>query len=133
MATSPGKGALFAELVEQEISNSADLLAVDESSPPDHVAKRLRSYLSSYHALHLETGCVLAGAGTSGQFPASSIRRAGCAQLRRCLPERPGCEARPRRRVYPSRLKGRAKRTFMLIRSATWVGACLPPATRNGG
>ena len=55
----PSKEALFAELVEHEISNSADMLAVDESSPPDHVAKKLRSYLSSYHALHPETGCVL--------------------------------------------------------------------------
>ena len=41
----PSKEALFAELVEQEISNSAEMLAGDESSPPDHVAKRLRSYL----------------------------------------------------------------------------------------
>ena len=59
----PSKEALFAELVEQEISNSADMLAGDESSPPDHVAKRLRSYLSSYHALHPETGCVLPALG----------------------------------------------------------------------
>ena len=30
----PSKEALFAELVEQEISNSAEMLAGDESSPP---------------------------------------------------------------------------------------------------
>ena len=59
----PSKEALFAELVEQEIANSAEMLAGDESSPPDHVAKRLRSYLSSYHALHPETGCVLPALG----------------------------------------------------------------------
>jgi TetR/AcrR family transcriptional regulator, transcriptional repressor for nem operon len=59
----PSKEALFAELVEQEISNSVDMLAGDESSPPDHVAKRLRSYLSSYHAVHPETGCVLPALG----------------------------------------------------------------------
>src|SRR5213594_323133 len=41
----PSKEALFAELLEHEISNNADMLAGDESSPPDHVAKKLRSYL----------------------------------------------------------------------------------------
>jgi len=57
------KEALFAELVGREISNSADMLAGDEDSPPDYVAKRLRSYLSSSHALHPETGCVLPALG----------------------------------------------------------------------
>jgi AcrR family transcriptional regulator len=59
----PSKEALFAELVEIEISNSGDMLAGDQESPPDHVAKRLRSYLSSYHALHPETGCILPALG----------------------------------------------------------------------
>lgn len=59
----PSKEALFAELVGIEISNSTDMLAGDQDSPPDHVAKRLRSYLSSYHALHPETGCVLPALG----------------------------------------------------------------------
>src|SRR5262249_29775056 len=38
---------------------SAQMLAGDEDSPPDHVAKRLRSYLSSAHAANPETGCAL--------------------------------------------------------------------------
>ncbi|MCR8958781.1 TetR/AcrR family transcriptional regulator [Variovorax sp. S2] len=59
----PSKDALFAELLEQEILNSGEMLGADEESPPDHVAKRLRSYLSSYHALHPETGCVLPALG----------------------------------------------------------------------
>ena len=59
----PSKDALFAELIEQEITNSAEMLAGDSDSPPDHVAKRLRSYLSTYHALHPETGCVLPALG----------------------------------------------------------------------
>lgn len=59
----PSKDALFTELVGIEISNSTDMLAGDQNSPPDHVAKRLRSYLSSYHALHPETGCVLPALG----------------------------------------------------------------------
>ncbi len=59
----PSKEALFAELVLEEIANSTEMLAGDESSPPDHVAQRLRSYLSSYHAGHPETGCVLPALG----------------------------------------------------------------------
>jgi AcrR family transcriptional regulator len=72
----PSKEALFAELVEQEISNSADMLAGDESSPPDHVVKRLRSYLSSYHALHPETGCVLPALGPEIARAAPEVRAA---------------------------------------------------------
>lgn len=53
------KEALFAELVLQEIANSTEMLAGDENSGSDHVAQRLRSYLSNYHAAHPETGCVL--------------------------------------------------------------------------
>lgn len=53
------KEDLFAELVLQEVVNSTEMLAGDENSPPDHVAQLLRSYLSSYHATHPETGCVL--------------------------------------------------------------------------
>src|SRR5690349_1451248 len=55
----PSKEALFSELVGEEVANSAEMLAGDKDSPPDHVAQRLRSYLSSYHATHPETGCVL--------------------------------------------------------------------------
>jgi TetR/AcrR family transcriptional regulator, transcriptional repressor for nem operon len=70
----PSKEALFAELVEQEISNSAEMLAGDELSPPDHVAKRLRSYLSSAHALHPETGCVLPTLGPEIARAAPEVR-----------------------------------------------------------
>lgn len=53
------KGELFAAMIERELEQSTDMLAGDEESPPDHVARRLRDYLSSYHAAHPETGCVL--------------------------------------------------------------------------
>jgi AcrR family transcriptional regulator len=53
------KAELFAELIEQELQFSAEMLAGDEDAPPDHVARKLRSYLSSAHAAHPETGCVL--------------------------------------------------------------------------
>lgn len=57
------KGELFAALVERELDNSADMLAGDEDSPPDLVARALRSYLSTAHAAHPETGCVLPALG----------------------------------------------------------------------
>lgn len=59
----PSKEALFGELVREEIAKSGEMLAGNQDSPPDHVAQRLRSYLSSYHALHPETGCVLPALG----------------------------------------------------------------------
>ncbi len=57
------KGELFAALVEREMDNSLAMLAGTDDSPPEHVAKCLRSYLSSAHALHPETGCVLPALG----------------------------------------------------------------------
>jgi TetR/AcrR family transcriptional repressor of nem operon len=55
----PSKQALFEALIAEEVKNSAEMLAGDENSPSDHVAKCLRSYLSSFHALHPEGGCML--------------------------------------------------------------------------
>jgi AcrR family transcriptional regulator len=55
----PSKQALFEELVRQELENSAQMLAGDENSPAEHVAKQLRGYLSSFHAANPETGCAL--------------------------------------------------------------------------
>ena len=59
----PSKEALFSELVQEEIANSGEMLGGNEDSPPDHVAQRLRHYLSFYHAMHPETGCVLPALG----------------------------------------------------------------------
>jgi TetR/AcrR family transcriptional regulator, transcriptional repressor for nem operon len=70
----PSKEALFAELVLEEIANSAEMLAGDEDSPPDHVAKRLRSYLSSAHAANPETGCVLPALGPEIARAAPEVR-----------------------------------------------------------
>jgi TetR/AcrR family transcriptional repressor of nem operon len=57
------KGELFAALVEREVDNSSEMLAGTPDSPPDHVAKCLRGYLSTYHALHPESGCALTTLG----------------------------------------------------------------------
>lgn len=56
------KEALFGALVAEELENSRAMLAGDEAAP-DHVAKCLRSYLSSAHALNPEGGCVLPALG----------------------------------------------------------------------
>ncbi len=55
----PSKQALFQALVDEEVEKSSEMLAGDDTSPDDHVAKCLRNYLSSFHALHPEEGCVL--------------------------------------------------------------------------
>ena len=57
------KGELFAAMIEREVEHSSEMLAGNENSPPDHVAKCIRSYLSAYHALHPEAGCGLTTLG----------------------------------------------------------------------
>ncbi|MBI5278332.1 MAG: TetR/AcrR family transcriptional regulator [Burkholderiales bacterium] len=68
------KDDLFAQLVVEEIANSTEMLAGNEDSPPDHVAKRLRSYLSSAHAANPETGCVLPALGPEIARAAPEVR-----------------------------------------------------------
>jgi TetR/AcrR family transcriptional repressor of nem operon len=53
------KQALFEALIAEEMENSSEMLAGDASAESDHVAKCLRSYLSTFHAMHPEDGCVL--------------------------------------------------------------------------
>lgn len=55
----PSKQALFEALVAQEMDNSSAMLAGNQDSPDNHVAKCLRDYLSSFHAANPELGCVL--------------------------------------------------------------------------
>jgi len=57
------KAELFAAMIERELDLSTEMLAGSADSPPDHVAKRLRSYLSSAHAASPGTGCVLPALG----------------------------------------------------------------------
>ncbi|AGW93014.1 MULTISPECIES: TetR/AcrR family transcriptional regulator [Cupriavidus] len=52
------KAELFAAVIEQELANSTEMLAGEETAE-DHFVKRIRSYLSSSHALHPESGCAL--------------------------------------------------------------------------
>lgn len=54
----PSKRDLFKAVIEEEIENSCAMLAGDDASG-DAGAKYLRGYLSNYHSLHPEAGCVL--------------------------------------------------------------------------
>lgn len=79
----PSKQALFAELVVQEMDNSSAMLAGDPDSPTDHVAKCLRSYLSSSHAMNPELGCVLPALGAEIAQAGPEVRSAVEAALKR--------------------------------------------------
>lgn len=68
------KDELFAAVVEQEMENSSAMLAGSADSPPDHVAKCLRSYLSNAHALNPETGCVMPTLGPEIARAAPEVR-----------------------------------------------------------
>lgn len=72
----PSKAALFKELIAQELDNSARMLTGDENAPADHAARRLRSYLSTAHALHPETGCVLPTLGAEIARAPAEVRLA---------------------------------------------------------
>jgi len=72
----PSKQALFEELVREELESSSQMLAGDERSEPDHVAKRLRGYLSSFHAANPESGCALPTLGPEIARSSPAVRKA---------------------------------------------------------
>lgn len=67
------KAELFAAVIEQELTNSSEMLAGKETDE-DHFVKRIRSYLSSSHALHPETGCALPTLGQEIARADSEVR-----------------------------------------------------------
>ncbi len=79
----PSKQALFEALVEEEIDHSARMLAGDETSDAGHVARCLRRYLSTSHALHPEQGCLLPSLGPEIARADPKVRRAVERGLRR--------------------------------------------------
>lgn len=79
----PSKQALFEELVREELESSSQMLAGDECSDLDHVAKRLRGYLSSFHAANPETGCALPALGPEIARSSPEIRKAAEKSLKR--------------------------------------------------
>lgn len=79
----PSKQALFAELIAQEMDNSSAMLAGAADSPDNHVAKCLRNYLSSFHAMNPEVGCVLPTLGPEIAQAGPEVRSVVEAALKR--------------------------------------------------
>ncbi len=77
------KQALFEALVQEEMDNSSAMLAGDKDSPGNHVAKCLRDYLSSFHALNPELGCVLPTLGPEIAQAGPAVRSTVEAALKR--------------------------------------------------
>ena len=79
----PSKQALFEALVREEMDNSSAMLAGDQDSPDNHVAKCLRDYLSSFHALNPALGCVLPTLGAEIAQAGPEVRSTVEAALKR--------------------------------------------------
>lgn len=79
----PSKQALFEALVQEEMANSSAMLAGDQDSPDNHVAKCLRDYLSSFHAMNPEVGCVLPTLGPEIAQAGPEVRSTVEAALKR--------------------------------------------------
>ena len=78
----PSKQALFEALVQEEMAHSSAMLAGDSDSPDNHVAKCLRDYLSSFHAMNPEVGCVLPTLGPEIAQAGPEVRSAVEAALK---------------------------------------------------
>jgi TetR/AcrR family transcriptional repressor of nem operon len=79
----PNKQALFEALVVEELRKSGDMLAGDENSPADHAAKCFRSYLSTFHVMHPEVGCVIPALGPEIARAGPELRAAAERELKR--------------------------------------------------
>ncbi len=79
----PSKQALFEEIVAQEMDNSYAMLAGDGEVADNHVAKCLRNYLSSFHAMNPEVGCVLPTLGAEIAQAGPEVRSTVEAALKR--------------------------------------------------
>jgi len=72
----PSKQALFEALVREELESSSQMLAGDDQSDADHVAKCLRRYLSTSHAANPESGCALPTLGPEIARSSKDVRKA---------------------------------------------------------
>lgn len=105
------KDELFGAIVQAEMENSTEMLAGIDQADPDHLAKSLRGYVSSQHALNPDTGCALPTLG---------------AEIARAAPEvRAGVERSLKKlqRAWAERLGGDDDRAWALIGQC--VGAIL--------
>ena len=79
----PSKQALFEALVAEEMENSSSMLAGDKDAPDNHVAKCLRDYLSSFHAMNPDVGCALPVLGAEIARAGPEVRSTVEAALKR--------------------------------------------------
>lgn len=79
----PSKQALFEALISEEVENSASMLAGDEESPADHVARCLRGYLSTFHVDNPDQGCALTALGPEIARAGPQVRKAVETSLKR--------------------------------------------------
>ena len=107
------KQALFEALVQDELANSRDLLAGGPDEPAASVAKRLRGYLSSAHALNPQQGCALPTLGAE-IARASPALRAQVEQQLKALQQ--GWRARLGNDDYAWALLAQCVGTLMLAR-----------------
>ncbi len=103
------KGELFAELIGREVDNSCEMLAGTADSPRDHVAKCLRGYLSTHHALHPESGCALTALGPEIAHSSPQVRATVEKSLKKL------------QRAWAERLEGDADKAWALL--AQCIGA----------
>ena len=105
------KADLFAELIAVESEASGEMLAADDATSSEQVARQLRRYLGTAHVEHPEEGCALSSLG---------------AEMARAAPEARIPVERMLRRVqrgWTRRLGGDADRAWALL--AQCVGAVL--------
>jgi len=79
----PSKQALFEALVAEEMENSSTMLAGDKDAPDNHVAKCVRDYLSSFHAMNPDVGCALPVLGAEIARAGPEVRSTVEAALKR--------------------------------------------------
>ncbi|APW43348.1 TetR/AcrR family transcriptional regulator [Rhodoferax saidenbachensis] len=79
----PSKQALFEALVAEEMENSSSMLAGDKDAPDNHVAKCVRDYLSSFHAMNPDVGCALPVLGAEIARAGPEVRSTVEAALKR--------------------------------------------------
>jgi len=70
------KQELFGAIVEQEMQKSCDMMAGHRESPENHVAKCVRDYLSTFHAVTPEVGCILPTLGAEIARAEPAVRQA---------------------------------------------------------
>lgn len=71
----PSKDALLAAVVDEEIARSVALLNGDEPATAEGMAESIHAYLSNFHAMHPEEGCVIPALGAEISRAGPEVRK----------------------------------------------------------